>query len=65
LIKVMNLVSVLVAPAVVAFSLPDAPAGPFRYAIAVVALAVVVTAVVVSKRRSTSISDAPAESTVG
>src|SRR5690242_11012004 len=65
LIKVMNLVSVLIAPAVVAFSLPAAPAGPVRYVIAVVAVAIIVTAVVVSKRRSTSISDTPAEAPVG
>ena len=39
LIKVMNLVSLLIAPAVVALSLPDAPAGPVRYVIAVVAAA--------------------------
>ena len=33
--------------------------------IAIVAVAIIVAAVVVSKRRSTSITDAPAESTVG
>ena len=60
----MNLVSVLVAPAVVALSLPDAPAGPVRYVIAIVAAGIIVTAVVISKRRSTSIADTPAESTV-
>ena len=65
LIKVMNLVSLLIAPAVVALSLPDAPAGPVRYVIAIVAVVVIVAAVVVTKRRSTSITDAPAESTVG
>ncbi|HEY0816309.1 MAG TPA: sodium/proton-translocating pyrophosphatase, partial [Pseudonocardia sp.] len=65
LIKVMNLVSLLIAPAVVALSLPDAPAGPFRFVIAIVAFAIIVAAVVVTKRRSTSISGAPAETTVG
>ena len=65
LIKVMNLVSLLIAPAVVALSLPDAPAGPVRYVIAIVAVVVIVAAVVVTKRRSTSITDTPAESTVG
>ena len=65
LIKVMNLVSLLIAPAVVALSLPDSPAGPIRFVIALVALAIIVVAVVVTKRRSTSITDAPAESTVG
>jgi K(+)-stimulated pyrophosphate-energized sodium pump len=65
LIKVMNLVSVLIAPAVVALSLPSAPAGPIRYAIAVAAVIIIVSAVVVSKRRSTSITDTPAEAPVG
>ncbi len=65
LLKVMNLVSLLIAPAVVALSLPDAPAGPIRFVIAIVALIIIVAAVVVTKRRSTSITDAPAESTVG
>jgi hypothetical protein len=57
LIKVMNLVSLLIAPAVVALSLPGAPAGPVRYVIAIVAAVIIVAAVVVTKRRSTSITD--------
>ena len=63
LIKVMNLVSVLIAPAIVTVSaLPNA-AG-LRAAIAIVATAVIVVAVVVSKRRSTSLVDAaPAQVT--
>jgi K(+)-stimulated pyrophosphate-energized sodium pump len=61
LIKVMNLVSVLIAPAVVQFSIgPDASLG-VRIAIAVVAVAIIVAAVVVSKRRSTVITDTPSE----
>ncbi len=61
LIKVMNLVSVLIAPAVVQFSIgPDANAG-VRIAISLVAVAVIVAAIVVSKRRGTVISDTPAE----
>ncbi|MBV8995339.1 MAG: sodium/proton-translocating pyrophosphatase, partial [Pseudonocardiales bacterium] len=57
LIKVMNLVSVLIAPAIVTISaLPNA-AG-IRVGIAVLAAAVIVVAVVVSKRRSTSLVDA-------
>ncbi|MGI8769398.1 MAG: sodium/proton-translocating pyrophosphatase, partial [Propionibacteriaceae bacterium] len=53
LIKVMNLVAVLIAPAVVTMSaLGDD--NPMRYLIALVALAIVVTAVVVSSRRATS-----------
>ncbi len=64
LIKVMNLVSVLIAPAIVTFSVGDSASAPLRIAIALVAVAVIVGAVVVSKRRSTSIADTPAESSV-
>jgi K(+)-stimulated pyrophosphate-energized sodium pump len=61
LIKVMNLVSVLIAPAIVQFSIgPDANTG-VRIAISLVAVAVIVAAIVVSKRRRTVISDTPAE----
>jgi K(+)-stimulated pyrophosphate-energized sodium pump len=64
LIKVMNLVSVLIAPAIVSFSVGDSASTPLRVLIAVVATAIIVAAVVVSKRRSTTIADTPAESTV-
>jgi K(+)-stimulated pyrophosphate-energized sodium pump len=60
LIKVMNLVSVLIAPAVVALSVGSG-ASPFRYVIAVLAVAIIVVAVVVSKRRSTTLTDTPTE----
>ncbi|HEY0638834.1 MAG TPA: sodium-translocating pyrophosphatase [Pseudonocardiaceae bacterium] len=60
LIKVMNLVSVLIAPAIVTFSVGDDASGPVRAAIAVVAVAVIVAAVVVSKRRTSAITDTPA-----
>jgi K(+)-stimulated pyrophosphate-energized sodium pump len=57
LIKVMNLVSVLIAPAIVTISaMPNASS--LRVGIAVFAVAVIVAAVVVSKRRSTSLVDA-------
>ncbi|HWC80565.1 MAG TPA: sodium-translocating pyrophosphatase [Pseudonocardiaceae bacterium] len=61
LIKVMNLVSVLIAPAVVAFSYSHgAEANPaIRIVIAIVALAIIVAAVVVSKRRPSALHDAP------
>jgi K(+)-stimulated pyrophosphate-energized sodium pump len=63
LIKVMNLVSVLIAPAVVQFSIgPDASA-PIRIIIALVAFAIIVAAVVISKRRGTVLSDTPAQVT--
>ncbi|MEV0082137.1 sodium-translocating pyrophosphatase [Saccharopolyspora sp. NPDC050642] len=57
LLKVMNLVSVLIAPAVVTFTV-GADANPVvRYGIAVVATVVIIAAVVVSKRRSTAIAE--------
>ncbi|TNC21068.1 sodium-translocating pyrophosphatase [Amycolatopsis alkalitolerans] len=61
LIKVMNLVSVLIAPAIVQFSVgPDASFG-VRLGIALVAVLIIIVAVVVSKRRSTTITDTPAQ----
>ncbi|HEY2641526.1 MAG TPA: sodium-translocating pyrophosphatase [Streptosporangiaceae bacterium] len=57
LIKVMNLVSLLIATSVVEYS---GNLG-LRAAVAIVAFAIVVTAIVVSKRRSTSISGGDAE----
>jgi K(+)-stimulated pyrophosphate-energized sodium pump len=64
LIKVMNLVSVLIAPAIVVLSTPDA--NPvIRILIALVAVAIIAVAIVVSKRRTSAITDAPAESSVG
>ncbi|WP_439662737.1 sodium-translocating pyrophosphatase [Lentzea sp. HUAS TT2] len=62
LIKVMNLVSVLIAPAIVTFSIGDSASDPIRIAIALVATLIIVGAVVVSKRRGTAITDTPAES---
>ena len=57
----MNLVSVLIAPAVVQAdaSASDANAA-LRIVIALVAFAIIVAAVVVSKRRESSMGDAPA-----
>ena len=52
LIKVMNLVSVLIAPAVVAMSVGEGQNTPLRIAIAIVIAAVIVGAVVISKRRA-------------
>ncbi|GAA1343500.1 sodium-translocating pyrophosphatase [Saccharothrix algeriensis] len=64
LIKVMNLVSVLIAPAIITATIGDAASPGMRYAIALVAVAVIVAAVVVSKRRGTAITDSPAETSV-
>ncbi|WP_350279390.1 sodium-translocating pyrophosphatase [Kribbella sp. HUAS MG21] len=62
LIKVMNLVSVLIAPAVVGMSaIGDNPNTALRIIIAVVAVAILVAAVWVSKRRESVIADTPAE----
>jgi K(+)-stimulated pyrophosphate-energized sodium pump len=52
LIKVMNLVSLLIATSVVRYDHNDG----LRVGVAIVAFAIVVTAIVISKRRSTSIS---------
>ncbi len=55
LIKVMNLVSVLVAPAVVGMSTLSNTPSAWRYAIALVAFAIVVVVVVISSRREIGI----------
>ncbi|MBW4719812.1 sodium-translocating pyrophosphatase [Saccharothrix obliqua] len=65
LIKVMNLVSVLIAPAIVTFSVGDSASPGVRYAIAAVAAVVIIAAVVVSKRRGTAIAESPAAAAVG
>ncbi|MDQ1752846.1 MAG: K(+)-stimulated pyrophosphate-energized sodium pump, partial [Pseudonocardiales bacterium] len=59
LIKVMNLVSVLIAPAVVQLSIGKDANGPARIIIALVAVAIIVVAVVVAKRRASSLNDDP------
>ncbi|WP_433014430.1 sodium-translocating pyrophosphatase [Kribbella sp. CA-294648] len=62
LIKVMNLVSVLIAPAVVGMSaIGEDTNTPLRIIIALVAVAIIAVAVVISKRRESVISDTPAE----
>ena len=57
LLKVMNLVAVLIAPAVVTLSIGPGASPAIRIGIAVVALIGIAVAVFVSKRRSTSIAD--------
>jgi K(+)-stimulated pyrophosphate-energized sodium pump len=57
LLKVMNLVSLLIAPAVVALSIGQDANTPVRIAIAVVAALIVAGAVFVSKRRPVAIGD--------
>ncbi|MGH3386048.1 MAG: sodium-translocating pyrophosphatase [Nocardioidaceae bacterium] len=58
LLKVMNLVSLLIAPAVVTMSVGDEENTPLRIAIALVAALIVAGAVYISKRRPVAISDA-------
>ncbi|USQ76694.1 sodium-translocating pyrophosphatase [Ornithinimicrobium cryptoxanthini] len=57
LIKVMNLVALLIAPAIVALSYGDSANDLARWGIAVVAIAIIVGSVWVTKRRSTVIGD--------
>ncbi|MFI7006075.1 sodium-translocating pyrophosphatase [Streptomyces sp. NPDC050145] len=57
LLKVMNLVSLLIAPAIVKFSFGDDASVGVRVVIAVLALAVIVGAVYVSKRRGIAVDD--------
>ncbi|RBJ00129.1 sodium-translocating pyrophosphatase [Micromonospora provocatoris] len=57
LLKVMNLVSLLIAPAVVAWSVGDDKNNPLRITIAVVAALIIAAAVVFSKRKGVAMSD--------
>ena len=57
LIKVMNLVALLVAPAVVTLSIGDGANPTVRWAIAITAAAIVIVAVVISKRRPIAVGD--------
>jgi K(+)-stimulated pyrophosphate-energized sodium pump len=60
LIKVMNLVSVLIAPAVVKLSIGAHASWGFRAAIAIVGFGIIVAAVTISKRRKMSLAAVPA-----
>ena len=59
LIKVMNLVSLLIAPAVVAMSPLSTTPSAVRYAIAGVAVAIIITMVTISTRREVAIASPP------
>ncbi|MCT2582505.1 sodium-translocating pyrophosphatase [Actinophytocola gossypii] len=61
LIKVMNLVSLLIAPAIVTLTVGDSASTGARVAIAVVAALLVAAAIFLSKRRGTAIADNPAD----
>ncbi|MEU4694520.1 sodium-translocating pyrophosphatase [Actinoplanes sp. NPDC023714] len=60
LLKVMNLVSLLIAPAVVAVSYGDDASVGIRIGVAVLAVAIVSAAVIWSKRKPISMGDDPA-----
>ena len=57
LIKVMNLVALLIAPAIVQLSIGDDANATLRWVIALAAVAVVVAAVVISKRKSIAVGE--------
>jgi K(+)-stimulated pyrophosphate-energized sodium pump len=61
LIKVMNLVAVLIAPAIVALTVREEPMTAVRLGIAAAALLVVIVAVLVSKRRDLAIASDPSD----
>ena len=61
LIKVMNLVSLLIAPAVVAWSVGDDKNNPLRITIAVVAALIIAGAVVFSKRKGVAMTDSDSD----
>lgn len=67
LLKVMNLVALLIAPAVVQFSYGDDASAGIRAVVATVAIVVIVGAVYISKRRSVTVDDGggPAGGTAG
>ncbi|MGW7006482.1 sodium-translocating pyrophosphatase [Streptomyces sp. NPDC054933] len=57
LLKVMNLVSLLIAQAIVTYSYGDKASLPLRLGVAALALAVIIGAVYVSKRRGIAVGD--------
>jgi K(+)-stimulated pyrophosphate-energized sodium pump len=61
LIKVMNLVSLLIASAVVSLSVGDHQNDTVRVLIALVAVAIIAVAIYVSKQREVSLGDPPAD----
>jgi K(+)-stimulated pyrophosphate-energized sodium pump len=60
LLKVMNLVSLLIAPAVITLSIGEDQNNPARISLAVVAALIVAGAVIWSKRKPISMGDDPA-----
>ncbi|MPZ00737.1 MAG: sodium-translocating pyrophosphatase, partial [Actinophytocola sp.] len=64
LIKVMNLVALLIAPAVVNLSVGESASPTARVIISLVSVGIIVTAIVVAKRRRSVMTEEPAENTV-
>ncbi|MFG2587503.1 sodium-translocating pyrophosphatase [Streptomyces sp. NPDC048438] len=62
LLKVMNLVALLIAPAVVQFSYGDDASAGVRALVAVIAIVVIIGAVYVSKRRGIAVGDSDSDS---
>ncbi|MEU4402229.1 sodium-translocating pyrophosphatase [Micromonospora orduensis] len=65
LIKVMNLVSLLIAPAVVAWSVGDDRNVPLRVTVALVATAIIVASVMFSKRKGIAMDDSDSGGSTG
>jgi K(+)-stimulated pyrophosphate-energized sodium pump len=65
LLKVMNLVSVLIAPAVVQLNYGDDASRPLSIAVSLIAAVVVVGAIIVSKRRASLMESSPDAAPVG
>ncbi|MEP6563303.1 MAG: sodium/proton-translocating pyrophosphatase, partial [Nakamurella sp.] len=55
LLKVMNLVALLIAPAIVTLTVGASASGPIRYGISALSVVIIVGAVMVSKRRESSL----------
>ena len=64
LIKVMNLVSLLIAPAVVQLSIGDDQNDPLRIGLAILAVLIIATAITISKRRTVAVGSEPATTEV-
>ena len=61
LIKVMNLVSLLIAPAIVSLSIGNDANTALRIVISLAAVAIIVVASCISKRRSIAVGEEPVE----
>ena len=64
LIKVMNLVSLLIAPAVVQLSIGSDQNNPLRIGLSVLAVLIIAAAITISKRRTVAVGSEPATTEV-